>query len=730
MSAQSTSSDHDAGGATPAVDMNTAAATFVSSLLAEDDEHSRVVEGSGGPELPKAQLYVEDRLTEFQDHELLKSAFAKGVDLREYAKQIEKELDELEQAHVLDYVKQSPALADLHSQIQSCDNILEHMESLLSDFQATLGKISEEIETLQEQSHTMNIKLKNRTNLETLLNAVLDGVVISPDLIKKICEGEVNDFFLTHLNDLNKKMSYVKAQQNKHVRAFKDVGPELERLRLKATEKIREFLLRKIESLRAPNTNIAMIQQSVLLKYKDLYWFLLERYADAAGEIRVNYVNTVGGYYLMCFDKYLKSMQRLQTVIADKFDLIGYEESVKKGLFSGKLALKDKTNVFTLGDRLQVLTNPPDTGIILPHIAEDRNLRFPFEAIFKSINRLLMDNASSEYIFDIEFFAPSRVVHKPGVANAPGSELMYLQAVFMETFDSTLKLLAASNKQYVDASFDAVGILLCIRLNMQNIMIQQKRCVPCLENYMNATNMVLWPRFQAIMDMHIESVKKAIPGKLLPTKDVHPHYLTRRYAEFSASILTLNQGYDDALLINSLQRLRTEVEALLFRMSGEFSDRKSRLVFMINNYDLVASILTEHTASSFDQEKDYFGGMLTNKTTEFVEEELKPVFGFLMNFVNHGELEQDVNNIQPEKFDQVASEFTATWKNALNSINASVIQSFPNFQNGARVLQSVLTRLVLYYRRFLTLYEKRFGNGKKRSVQPVGLQSLMVELKK
>ncbi|TPX48681.1 hypothetical protein SeMB42_g02918 [Synchytrium endobioticum] len=688
------------------------AAAFVAYLLSEnhvDDSASiNPIGSSSGIELPKAQLYVEDRLTEFQDHELLKSAFAKGVDLREYAKQIEKELDELEQAHVLDYVKQAPAFADLHSQIQGCDSILEHMESLLSDFQTTLGKISEEIEMLQEQSHTMNIKHKNRTSLEALLNTVLDGIVISPDLIKKICEGEVNDFFLTHLNALNQKMSFVKSQQNKHVRAFKDVGPELERLRLKATEKIREFLLRKLESLRAPNTNVAMIQQSVLLKYKELYWFLLERYGEAAAEIRLNYVNTVSGYYLMCFDKYLKSLQKLQTVIADKFDLIGYEESVKKGLFSGKLALKDKTNVFTLGDRLHVLTNPPDSGIILPHIAENSNLRYPFEAIFKSINRLLMDNASSEYIFDMEFFAPSRIPQRAGSTSSPGIELLFLQSVFLETFDATLKVLALNTKQYVEASFDAVGILLCIRINMQNIMIQQKRCVPCLESYMNAANMVLWPRFQAIMDMHLESVKRAIPSKLLPSKDVHPHYVTRRYAEFAASILTLNQGYDDILLINSLQRLRTEVESLLFRMSGEFSDRKSRLVFMINNYDLVVQILLEHAGSSFDQEKDYFQGMLTNKTMELVEEELKPVFGFLMSFVNQGELEKDVNSIPSEKFDE----------------------SFPNFQNGARVLQSVLTRLVLYYQRYMTLYEKRFGNGKKRQVQPVGIQSLMVELKK
>ena len=52
------------------------------------------------------------------------------------------------------------------------------------------------------------------------------------------------------------------------------------------------------------------------------------------------------------------------------------------------------------------------------------------------------------------------------------------------------------------------------------------------------------------MGLHIDSMKKADPKKLITSKDPVPHIITRRYAEFSASILTLNQGYEDALLSN------------------------------------------------------------------------------------------------------------------------------------------------------------------------------------
>ncbi|KAI9004736.1 Sac2 family-domain-containing protein [Gaertneriomyces semiglobifer] len=669
-----------------------------------------------------------DRISAFQEDTLVQGAFTKGTDLREYAKFVSQELSEVEQVHILDYVKQSQNLVDLHQQIQSCDDILNKMELLMTGFQADLGNISGEIQTLQEQSQLMNIKLKNRMDVQQKMNTILDGVVISPDLIRKISEGEVNEFFLQHLAELNQKIGFVKSQQGRHIKAFGDIGPELERLRLKAAEKARDFLAKKIESLKAPNTNIAIIQQNVLLKYKGLYEFLVERSTDAAAEIRLLYATTIGSHYLSLFDRYIRSLQKLQNVIADKSDLIASEENTKRGLpglFGMKAQLKDKTNVFSFGDRVQVLTSS-DPGIILPHFAEEQNLKFPFEAIFKSISRLLMDNACSEYLFALEFFVAPRQKH----GRLP-KEVSWGASVFNDIFDSTLKLLQAHSKQYIDASFDAVGILLCIRLNNQNIRIMQKRRVPCLESYTNATNMMLWPRFQAIMDMHVESLKKASPRALLPTKDIHPHYITRRYGEFAASILALNHGYDDALLTNSLQRLRMEVEHLLMRMSGEFTAKKSRLAFLINNYDLVVSLLSEQSMPSFDQERRHFNEILDSKINEYVEEELKPSFLTLTSFVRALEDESQLTSItqSADRFEAVATDFNNIWKPAISALNESIMQSFSNFQNGARVLHTALTQLLLSYKRFTTLWDRKFA-AKKAQVQPVGLQSVMVEIKK
>lgn len=146
-------------------------------------------------------------------------------------------------------------------------------------------------------------------------------------------------------------------------------------------------------------------------------------------------------------------------------------------------------------------------------------------------------------------------------------------------------------KQFIDNTFDAIGILLCIRLNSQNLRIMQKRRIPCLDNFLNATNMLLWPKFQQVMDLHIESLRQAIPARLLLQKDVRPHYITRRYYEISVSLLLLNDGYEDASLASSLLRLRTEFEHLVDRLAHEFTDARQRTIFLINNYDLIVSLM-------------------------------------------------------------------------------------------------------------------------------------------
>lgn len=86
--------------------------------------------------------------------------------------------------------------------------------------------------------------------------------------------------------------------------------------------------------------------------------------------------------------------------------MIGVEENARKGGLFGtnKVTLKDKTNLFALGDRSDTL-RMQDPGVIIVHVAEAKDQKYQFEQLFRSFNLTLIDNASSEYLFIYEFFS-------------------------------------------------------------------------------------------------------------------------------------------------------------------------------------------------------------------------------------------------------------------------------------------------------------------------------------
>jgi hypothetical protein len=73
------------------------------------------------------------------------------------------------------------------------DSILAGMEQMLGRFQGDLGNISTEIRSLQEQSQSMSIKLKNRKAAEQKLGAFLENLVVPTGLIEGIMQRDVDD---------------------------------------------------------------------------------------------------------------------------------------------------------------------------------------------------------------------------------------------------------------------------------------------------------------------------------------------------------------------------------------------------------------------------------------------------------------------------------------------------------------------------------------------------------
>jgi septal ring factor EnvC (AmiA/AmiB activator) len=195
--------------------------------------------------------FVDEDLRSFEQDDMVKAALAKGVDLRQYAKSVDDELRTVERDSIMDYIAEAEELATLHTQIKQCDTILDSMESMLSGFQGDLANISSEIKHLQDESISINIRLRNRKAVEGQLSDFINQAVIPPSLVTNICAAEVNEAYIEYILELNSKVRFSKQESSQRTMAYRDIATDIEKLRARAAMRMRDFLLQKIGARRA-----------------------------------------------------------------------------------------------------------------------------------------------------------------------------------------------------------------------------------------------------------------------------------------------------------------------------------------------------------------------------------------------------------------------------------------------------------------------------------------------
>lgn len=651
-------------------------------------------------------VILDKNLEDLEIQEVLKN----GTDLREYALQIDKSIKEAEKNSVADYLKESENIASLHNQIEDCDSILAKMESMLLVFQNDLGSISNEIISLQKRSVNMSVQLSNRQALKGPLSSFIEDMAVSETLIFGINNVPVIDKeFMVQLAILNQKLNFVKEQDFKETKACHDVKDVLEKLKIKAVSKIRTYILEQIYKFRKPMANY-QIPQNAMLKYKFFFEFILANERNVAQEICNEYIDTLSKVYYSYFKSYASRLDKLKyEEVPTKDDLMGIEDGSKGGFFQ-KSNLKNKSTIFTIGNRGDVLAQQLEAPIIVPHVQQ--KTKYSYEALFRSLQYALVDNSCREYLFTTEFF------------HVKGS---HAQELFDRILGKTLSLLVKNVENYVLECYDCLALFLCIQLINRYRWMCHKRAVAALDSYWDSLLSSLWPRLEFVLKLNIQSVRDCDPAKL-SNKEMGPHYITRRYAEFSAAMLSLSEQFPSEELSNLLLVLQDEVHCFLLKMAAEFPQRIQQLIFLINNYDMVLSILMERTRDN-TKEAESFREQLQARSTEYVEEILSPHFGGLMQFVKEGEQLQEsgkkneLANLEKKSLSLVTS-FTASWKQSLEEIHREVLVSFPNLVTGSGLLQMALTNFVQYYHKFVKLLTPN------ARTQLVNIHVIMVEIKK
>ncbi|KIW26084.1 uncharacterized protein PV07_09212 [Cladophialophora immunda] len=506
---------------------------------------------------------------------------------------------------------------EFHKSIAECDQILTNVESYLTNFKAELGQVSAEIENLQARSTQLNAKLDNRRHVEKLLGPAVEEISLSPLTVKSIAEGPMDETFVKALKEVEARSLILEAKEEKseQVKALQDLKPLLEDLKAKAIERIRDYIVAQIKALRSPNINAQVIQQQTFLRYKDLYAFLARNHPVLAEEIGQAYVNTMRWYYSSHFSRYQQALDALQIHAFDQHDLLGSEPApARRNVLGASKPAPPPHDAFSLGRREDLLKSKNDTALPA-YLAEESKAAHYLEVPFRNFNQALIDNVSAEYSVITELFSTS-TYHQ-------------ISRRVVEIFEPTFTMGHSLTKSLVENTNDCLGVLLCVRLNQHFAFELQRRKVPVADSYINYTNILLWPRFQIVMDAHCESLRK-VPAPTTGSRgaaaafslvgggssdaskaSVAPHAITQRFGQFLQGILLLSaEAGDDEPVSNSLARLRTEYESLMGKLAKGAGDASKRAKFLYNNYSLVLTIVSDTRGKLAEEQKEHFSSLV------------------------------------------------------------------------------------------------------------------------
>ncbi|CAM1511137.1 Fc.00g086500.m01.CDS01 [Cosmosporella sp. VM-42] len=498
-------------------------------------------------------------------------------------------------------------LEDLHRSIAACDDVLNSVEINLASFRNDLAIVSADIESLQARSSALNKRLDNRRGVEKALGPIVEELSLSPEVISKISEGHIDETWTKMLAELDRRaVAFKKRTASRQSKASEDLGPLLEKLTLKAIERIRDFLVAQIKALRSPHINAQIIQQQNFLRFKDLFTFLHKHHSTLANEISLAYMNTMRWYYLNQFTRYEKALGKIKVHVLDKNDALGHEDASRKAtVLSSSRVAGPPHDAFNLGRRIDLIRTKNQSAMS-SYLAEEDQTTHYLEVPFRNFNLALVDNATAEYTFLATFFSPAL-------------SFSQISKNFNYIFEPTFELGQTLSKALASETYDALGLLLCIRLNQHLAFELQRRKVPAVDNYINATSMLLWPRLQVIMDRHCDSVRhltNAIPAKPARAEQAKmsaaPHVATQRFGQLLHGFLALSaDAGDDEPVVSSIRRLRSEVEAFLTRQAQAYGDKRKSERFLYNNYSLILTIISDTSGKLADEQQEHFEGLKT-----------------------------------------------------------------------------------------------------------------------
>lgn len=551
------------------------------------------------------------------------------------------------------------------------------------------------------------------------LSGFVHELALDPALVRHVVDGRVGDArYAQCLTELAKKRAVYGMRDVRGAKMYAELRPYLQKLLGTAVLKSRQFLLRKIELLTRPNTNVGIIKESALLPHRAVVEFLEEQDPRSFLEIREAYVDTMSKTYFTLFRKYATGLfalkaeppvEVLDLLVANSTATAAASVREAAGAFVrqaslGSLFAKTDSNPasaneeaaanepdFSMENRVEVLRDVTGPAIVLA-VAQDNKTRFPYEVIHRSIGKMLSETAASEHLFCDQFFGESD------------------GRMFNVFFKRVVTNLLETISTHVASSRDTIGILLAFKINEAQRTSMQNRNVMDLSDFFIKVDILLKPKFKKLLDENVASLTLAAQNFAKTTergeRDVAVHPVTRRYVEFSAAVLTIaGFGTRDDSITDGLRRLRAEYGAFLNSLSALFPRAKHRYMFLISNVDLILSVYHRNGLSHTDEYRSY-SELHGVHTAAFVEHEVADHFPDLVSFVREYErlvksgVPSPRKRFAPEtRVKAVLREFAANWRLSVEHMLENIAREFQSLTVGSDVSRALFARLLAYHKR-------------------------------
>jgi len=639
------------------------------------------------------------------------------IDLRNICDQIVQELLTLENDAAFDYLQVEMDAIDLSKQADQSDAILAELEHILRNFKGHLGNIKNEMAQLQEKSLNMNVSLNNRRQLQKSLEKMIDSILLDPQLIYDICTKEIDENYIGYIKELNDKLEHIKNNHLERYSTVKELEPELNKLKGRACQRIREFILQRFQHLQKPTTNIPVVQQTEMKMYSVFMEFLKNHFIEVFVEILNNYYEFMGKIIVKQFKIYVQEVLKLQVDVYNKNDIL-ISENIQ--VLRGNLTARaegmqvDQRSIFSTMKREFILDNKDDTYII-PFKAAQANQKFLLETIFKSINKLLIDTMNSEYGFVCDFFTM-----KPDKS----------KQVFTKIFEETLDYLADSFKGMFAHTNDIYSVLLASQLNAQNQKLYEGKGFVVLDQYFMKISQSIWPQFDRLFETQVNSIR-SLP--LASYKNVERVFglkpLLLRFEDYILSLYKIHKkGNENYMLRLRISQLKNLIIDLLRKSSKEIPGEIDSLLYFMTGIDFIFSDFSDNSTAIFEEDLKSVEKELNVNIEKLVELALNENFQSLVDFVkkyggeekqkqirklsNSGTVGQDnyihtKNQIDTQKDDDdqttttlvkdTNAEFKEHWNKRVDTFREQCFNAFGNNNTFKIVLNSMLNSLLAYY---------------------------------